>query len=118
MLPFFKLPIVHKVDLVYSAEARTGLPVNATLETGEIYAPDPPGTFRFPTYYTVNLEFEKRIHLFGRYWAVRAGFDNITNHPDPLLSNGIINPPTQPAPIFIDGNGRALDGRIQYLGKE
>ncbi|MGC1978447.1 MAG: TonB-dependent receptor, partial [Candidatus Sulfotelmatobacter sp.] len=118
VLPFFKLPIVHKVDLVYSAEARTGLPVNATLETGEIYAPDPPGTFRFPTYYTVNLEFEKRIHLFGRYWAVRAGFDNITNHPDPLLSNGIINPPTQPAPIFIDGNGRALDGRIQYLGKE
>ena len=49
---------------------------------------------------------------------MRAGFDNITNHPDPLLSNGIINPPTQPAPIFIDGNGRALDGRIQYLGKE
>jgi Carboxypeptidase regulatory-like domain/TonB dependent receptor len=118
VVPFFKLPIVHKVDMVYSAEARTGLPVNATLETGEIYAPDPPGTFRFPTYYTVNLEFEKRIHLFRRYWAVRAGFDNITNHPDPVLSNGIINPPTQPAPIFIDGNGRALDGRIQYLGKE
>src|SRR5580700_3819976 len=118
VVPFFKLPIVHKVDLVYSAEARTGLPVNATLETGEIYPPDPPGTFRFPTYYTVNLEFEKRIHFFGRRWAVRAGFDNITNHPDPLLSNGIINPPTQPVPIFIDGNGRALDGRIQYLGKE
>ena len=118
VLPFFKLPIVHKVDLVYSAEARTGLPVNATLETGAIYAPDPPGTFRLPTYYTVNLEFEKRIHLFGRYWEVRAGFDNVTNHADAMLSNGIINPPTQPVPIFIDGNGRALDGRIRYLGKE
>jgi hypothetical protein len=117
VLPFFKLPIVHKLDLVYSAEARTGLPVTATLETGEIDSSDPPGTFRFPTYYTVNLEFEKRIHLFGRYWAIRAGFDNVTNHPDPLLSNGIINPPAQPVPIFIDGNGRALDGRIRYLGK-
>src|ERR1700733_11049462 len=118
VLPFFKLPIVHKVDLVYSAEARTGLPVNATLETGAIYAPDPPGTFRLPTYYTVNLEFGKRIHLFGRYWEVRAGFDNVTNPADAMLSNGIINPPTQPVPIFIDGNGRALDGRIRYLGKQ
>jgi hypothetical protein len=24
---------------------------------------------------------------------------------------------TRPVPIFIDGNGRALDGRIRYLGK-
>src|SRR5580692_3015738 len=118
VVPFFKLPLVHKVDLVYSAEARTGLPVNATLETGAIYPPDPPGTFRLPTYYTVNLEFEKRIHFFGRYWQVRAGFDNVTNHADANLSNGIINPPTEPVPIFVDGNGRALDGRIRYLGKQ
>jgi hypothetical protein len=117
VLPFFKLPVIHKVDLVYSAEARTGLPVNATSEQGEIYAADPPGTFRLPTYYTVNLEFEKRIHLLGRFWAVRVGFDNVTNHANAVLSNGIINPPTQPFPIFVDGNGRALDGRIRYLGK-
>jgi hypothetical protein len=117
VLPFFKLPIIHKLDLVYSAEARTGLPVNATSEQGEIYAADPPGTFRLPTYYTVNLEFEKRIHLLGRYWAVRVGFDNVTNHGNAMLSNGIINPPTQPTPTFVDGNGRGLDGRIRYLGK-
>ena len=36
MLPFFKLPILHKVDLVYSAEARTGLPFLATTDQGEI----------------------------------------------------------------------------------
>ncbi len=118
VVPFFKLPVVHKVDLVYSVEARTGLPVNVTSEQGEIYPAYPPGAFRFPTYYTVNLEFEKRIHLFGRYWEVRAGFDNVTNHADAVLSNGIINPPSQPVPIFIDGNGRALDGRIRYLGKQ
>ena len=117
VLPFFKLPIIHKFDLVYSAEARTGLPVNATSEQGTIYAAVPPGTFRLPTYYTVNLEFEKRVHLFGRFWAVRVGFDNITNHGNAMLSNGIINPPTQPTPTFVDGNGRALDGRIRYLGK-
>jgi Carboxypeptidase regulatory-like domain/TonB dependent receptor len=117
VLPFFNLPIVHKLDLVYSAEARTGLPVNATSEQGTIYPAYPPGTFRLPTYYTVNLEFEKRIRMFGRNWAVRVGFDNITNHGNAMLSNGIINPPTQPNPTFVDGNGRALDGRIRYLGK-
>jgi Carboxypeptidase regulatory-like domain/TonB dependent receptor len=117
VLPFFKLPIIHKFDLVYSAEARTGLPVNATSEQGTIYPADPPGTFRLPTYYTINLEFEKRIHLFGRYWAVRVGFDNVTNHGNAMLSNGILDPPTQPTPTFVDGNGRALDGRIRYLGK-
>jgi hypothetical protein len=117
VLPFFNLPIVHKLDLVYSAEARTGLPVNATSEQGTIYPAYPPGAFRLPTYYTVNLEFEKRIRMFGRNWAVRVGFDNITNHGNAMLSNGIINPPTQPNPTFVDGNGRALDGRIRYLGK-
>lgn len=118
IVPFFNLPVIHKVDMVYSTEVRNGLPVNATTEQGEIAAGYPPGTFRFPTYYTVNLEFEKRIHLFGRYWAVRAGFDDVTNHAQALLSNGIINPPTQPSPTFVDGNGRSLDARIRYLGKQ
>jgi carboxypeptidase family protein len=117
VLPFFKLPIIHKVDLVYSAEARTGLPFLATTDQGEIAPGDPPGTFRLPTYYTVNLQFEKRFHLFGRYWALRGGFDNVTNHGNAMLANGIIDP-THPFPTFIDGNGRAFTGRIRFLGQQ
>ena len=115
VLPFFKLPILHKVDMVYSAEARTGLPFNATTDQGEIAPGYPPGTFRLPTYYSVNLQFEKRFHLFGRYWALRGGFDNVTNHANAALANGIIDP-THPFPTYIDGNGRAFTGRIRYLG--
>jgi hypothetical protein len=66
VLPFFKLPIIHKLDMVYSAEARTGLPFYATTDQGQIHPGDPPGKLRLPTYYTVNLQFEKRFHLFGR----------------------------------------------------
>jgi hypothetical protein len=117
ILPFFKLPIIHKVDMVYSAEARTGLPFLATTDQGEIAPGFPPGFFRLPTYYSINLQFEKRVHLFKRYWAVRGGFDNITNHANANLANGIIDP-THPAPTFIDGNGRAFTGRIRFLGKD
>jgi hypothetical protein len=116
ILPFFKLPIIHKFDVVYSVEARTGLPFLATTDQGEIPPGDPPGTFRLPTYYSVNLQFEKRFHLLGRYWALRGGFDNVTNHANAALANGIIDS-THPAPTFIDGNGRAFTGRIRFLGK-
>ncbi len=117
ILPFFNLPLLHKVDLVYSAEARTGLPFYATTEQGEIAPGYPPGSLRLPTYYTVNLQFEKRFHLFGRYWALRGGFDNITNHGNAALANGVLDP-THPAPTFIDMTGRAFTGRIRYLGRQ
>jgi Carboxypeptidase regulatory-like domain/TonB dependent receptor len=117
VLPFFNLPILHKIDLVYSAEIRTGLPFLATTDQGEVAPGYPPGTFRLPIYYTVNLQFEKRFHLFGRYWALRGGFDDVTNHADAMLANSIIDP-THPSPTFIDGNGRAFTGRIRYLGKQ
>ena len=117
VLPFFNLPIIHKFDLVYSAEARTGLPFNATTDQGEIAPGHPPGTLRLPTYYSVNLQFEKRFHLFGRHWALRGGFNNITNHANASLANGILDP-AHPFPTFIDGSGRAFTGRIRYLGRQ
>jgi Carboxypeptidase regulatory-like domain/TonB-dependent Receptor Plug Domain len=117
ILPFFKLPVLHKIDLVYSAEARTGLPFNATTDQGGIAPGTTPETFRLPAYYTVNLQFEKRIHLFGRYWALRGGFNNVTNHANVNLANGIIDA-SHPVPTFIDGSGRAFTGRLRYLGKQ
>jgi hypothetical protein len=117
VLPFFKLPILHKIDLVYSAEVRTGLPFLATTDQGEIYPGTSPETYRLPTYYTINLQFEKRFHLFGRYWALRGGFDNVTNHGNAQVANSILDS-THLSPTFIDGNGRAFTGRIRFLGKQ
>lgn len=116
IVPFFRLPILHRVDLVYSAEAHTGLPFYATTDQGELYPGDPPGKLRLPTFYTINLQFEKRFHLFGRYWALRGGFDNITNHANAALANGVLDS-AHPFPTFIDANTRAFTGRIRYLGK-
>ncbi|MGA8213243.1 MAG: carboxypeptidase regulatory-like domain-containing protein [Candidatus Sulfotelmatobacter sp.] len=117
IVPFFKLPVIHKLDLVYSGEARTGLPFLATTDQGEIAPASASETLRLPTYYSINLQFEKRFHLFRRYWALRGGFDNVTNHANAQLANSVIDP-THPSPTFIDGNGRAFNSRIQYLGRQ
>jgi hypothetical protein len=118
ILPGFNLPFIHKFDIVYSAEARNGLPFYGNTDQDEIapgYAPS--SSLRLPTYYTLNLQLEKRVHLFGRYWAGRAGFNDITNHG---LVTGVASTidPSHPAPTFIDGNGRAFALRIQYLGRQ
>ena len=117
ILPFFNLPLIHKLDMVYSAEARTGLPFLATTDQGQISPGTTPETYRLPTYYTVNLQFEKHFHLFGRYWAIRAGFNNVTNHGNTQLANGILDS-THTSPTFIDANGRAFTGRLRYLGRQ
>jgi hypothetical protein len=72
---------------------------------------------RLPTYYTLNLQVEKRLHLFKRYWAVRAGFDDITNRA--LITGAVATlDPSHPSPTFIDSAGRAFTGRIRYLGRQ
>jgi hypothetical protein len=118
ILPGFNLPFIHKFDIVYSCEARDGLPYYGTTDQGEIapgYAPT--SSLRLPAYYTLNLQFEKRLHLFKRYWAGRAGFDDITNH---ALVTGVAATldSSHPVPTFIDGTGRAFEVRIRYLGRD
>ena len=113
-LPFVRLPILHDVDLAYSAEVRTGFPFNVFTDQQLLYAPQ--GAYRFPTYFTLNLHLEKRFHLFGYYWALRGGFDNITGRSNPYLVNADVN-----SPQFLTFTGvdhRALTSRIRFLGKK
>jgi len=116
VLPFYTLPVVHKFDMVYSYEFRSGQPFFGTTDQEEISSvyPEP---FRQPAYYTINLQFEKRFRFFRRYWALRGGFDNITNHANVSVANSVIDS-AHPFPTYIDNNGRAFDSRIRYLGKQ
>ena len=113
-LPFFSLPIVHRLDLAYSAEARNGFPFDVYNNLQQLVAP--PGSYRFPTYFTLNLQLEKRFHAFGYYWALRGGFDNITGNLDPIFVNANIN-----SPQFLTFSGyghRAFTSRIRFLGRK
>ena len=113
-LPFFNLPIIHHLDLAYSAEARNGFPFYVYNNLQELVKP--PGSLRFPNYFTLNLQLEKRFHAFGYYWALRGGFDNITNNLNPIFVNGDIN-----SPQFLTFSGyghRSFTSRIRFLGRK
>jgi len=113
-LPFFSLPIVHHLDLAYSAEARNGFPFDVYNNLQELV--EPPGARRFPTYFTLNLHLEKRFRAFGYYWALRGGFDNLTDNQNPIFVNGNIN-----SSQFLTFSGyghRSFTSRIRFLGRK
>jgi hypothetical protein len=115
-LPFFKLPIIHQLEIAYSLEARTGFPFSLFNNQQELISA--PGAERFPSYFSLNLQPEKRFHLFGYYLAVRGGFDNITGRCNPYVVNNTIDPVSHPAPTFTACQGRAFTSRIRLLGKK
>ena len=114
LVPFFKLPIIHEFDIAYSLEARSGFPFNITNDLQQLV--EPPGTRRFPSYLSLNLFVEKRFHAFGRYWALRGGLENITDHANPAVVNADINSPQ--FLTFSAFQGRAFTTRIRLLGKK
>ena len=110
----FRLPWIHALEFDYSFDWRTGYPYNVINLEQELVGL--PGQVRFPDYASLNLHVEKRFHLFGFEWALRAGFNNITNRQNPLIVDNNIDSPTFGA--FGDFQHRAFTGRIRFLGRK
>ena len=115
-LPFFSFPIFHKFELAYSAEARTGFPFTEFNDQQEVLGKV--GAERYPFYFSLNLQLEKKFHLFHYYWALRGGFDNITGRCNPYVVNSVIVPSTHPNPTFTACQGRAFTSRIRLIGRK
>ncbi|MGA2457657.1 MAG: carboxypeptidase regulatory-like domain-containing protein [Terriglobales bacterium] len=113
-LPLPKLPIIRKTEIAYSMETRTGFPFNVTNDQQQLVGP--PGSRRFPDFFSLNLYLEKRFHLFGYFWELRGGLDNITDHSNPLVVNSDINSPQ--FLTFSAFEGRAFTSRIRLLGRK
>jgi carboxypeptidase family protein len=113
-VPMFKLPILHQTAIAYSMEARTGFPFDVVNDQQQLVGP--PGSHRFPEYFTLNLQLEKRFHLFGYFWELRGGLDNFTNHTNPIVVNNDINSPQ--FLTFSAYEGRAFTSRVRLLGKK
>jgi hypothetical protein len=114
-VPFFNLPIFHKFELAYSMEGRTGFPFTELTDQDQIHGKV--GAERFPDYFTLNVQLEKRFHFLGYYLALRGGFDNITGRCDPFVVDGIIDS-THQVPTFSACLGRAFTSRIRLLGRK
>lgn len=112
-LPLFPLPIVHQLEVAFSSELRDGFPYNLLTDQQKLIGA--PGAQRFPAYFSLNLQLEKRFHLFGYYLALRGGFDNITGRCDPFVVDNIIDS-AHPQATFTACLGRAFTSRIRLLG--
>ncbi|MBO0720015.1 MAG: TonB-dependent receptor [Blastocatellia bacterium] len=108
-LPFFK-----GFDLSYTVDWRDGFPFSVVDGNQQLIGP--PNYMRFPDYFSVNLHAEKRFHLIGKYWAVRGGFNNLTNRPNPSEVDNNMDSPTFLR--YFGPQKRAFVGRIRFLGKK
>ncbi len=108
------LPLGKVLDVAYSVDWRDGFPFGLVNQDQQLVAP--PGARRYPTYFALNLAFERRVMLFGYQWAFRAGFNDITNRHNPFAVDNNINSPTFLTYTAIDG--RALVARIRLLGRK
>lgn len=108
------LPLIKGFDLAYSLEIRDGFPFAVVNQQQQLVLP--PGTYRFPTYITLNPHLEKRFHALGFYWALRGGFDNVTNRQNPYSVNNVLGSPQYLT--FSNFDRRAFTARIRFLGRK
>jgi hypothetical protein len=108
------LPLIRGYDLAYALDARSGFPFYLVNQNQQLVAG--PGAERFPAYFSLDLAAEKRFHLFGYLWALRAGFDNITNRQNAgYVDNNVDSPQFL---TYSAVQGRVLTGRIRLLGRK
>jgi hypothetical protein len=108
------LPLIKGFDAGFSFEGRTGFPFAAINDQQQIVRP--PGTYRFATYLSLNVHLEKRFQALGFNWALRGGFDNVTNRQNAFTVNNDINSPQ--FLTFSNFDRRAFTARIRFLGRK
>ena len=108
------LPLTRGFNLGYTLDARTGFPYDLVNQKQQLVAP--PGARRFPEYFTLNVAVERRIGFLGFEWALRAGFDDVTNrHNATAVDNNVDSPHF----LELSGlTGRALVARLRLLGRK
>ena len=107
-------PLPGKFSLAYSLDWRDGFPFSLVNQDQQLVGA--PGSMRYPRYFSLDLQMERRIPMFGFMWALRAGFNDITNRSNPSVVNNNVD-----SPDFLTYNGiqgRALTARVRFLGRK
>jgi len=97
-------------DLV---EWRNGFPFSSVNDEGHVIGPV--NQFRYPNFFELNVHLERRFVFRKHRWALRAGYNNITNHHNYNVVNNNLSSPRFMS--FYGGQSRALNVRIRWLGK-
>jgi hypothetical protein len=108
------LPLPWKCTLAYWLDWRDGFPFSLVNQDEQLVGS--PDSHRYPAYFSLNVHLERRFHVLGFEWALRAGFDNITNHQNPFAVDNNVD--SRHFLTFGAIQGRALTGRIRLLGRK
>jgi hypothetical protein len=113
LLPSSLAFLVRNTSLSCLIEARSGFPFSLVNEEGFLVGK--PNRMRFPSYFNLNLHFERRFRFLSYLWAWRFGLNNLTNHGNPNVVNNNIDSPSFLA--FGRGQPRAFNVRLRFLGR-
>jgi len=76
----------------------------------------PPGSMRYPSYFNINLQFERKFMLLHYLWAWRFGYNNLTNNLNPVTVNNVLG--TSDYLTYGRGQVRAFSVRLRMLGRK
>ncbi len=105
--------LTRDTDVAYLLEYRTGFPFSVVNEEGFLVG-NPDGR-RLPSYFDINLHFERRFGFLHYLWAWRVGLNNLTNDGNPNVVNNNID-----SPNFLTygrGQRRAVAVRLRLMGR-
>jgi hypothetical protein len=105
--------ITRDTDVAYLVEYRTGFPFSVVNEDGFLVGN--PESRRLPSYFDINLHFERRFRFLHYLWAWRVGLNNLTNSGNPNVVNNNID-----SPNFLSygrGQRRAVAVRLRFMGR-
>jgi hypothetical protein len=108
------VPLVKKFTLAYFLEYRDGYPFSIFNQNEQLA--DAPGSRRFPSYFSLDVHFERRFSFLNYNLAVRAGFNDITNRHNPNVVNSNIDSPNFLS--FSSSQHRSFTARLRFLGKK
>jgi hypothetical protein len=75
----------------YLLDVRTGFPFSVVRDSGAVVGPV--NSYRYPTYFELNLHLERKFRV-GRYrFAIRAGVNNLTKALNATGVNNVVDSP-------------------------
>jgi Carboxypeptidase regulatory-like domain len=98
----------------YLLEYRTGYPFSAINQ--QQFLVGPPNSLRFPSYTNANFGVEKKFRFRGYIFAARLAVINIFGGQN---ANTVVNNVDAPNYLtFYGGQGRAVTGRLRFVGRK
>jgi hypothetical protein len=101
-------------SVAYLVETRSGFPFSVQQDNGQIVGQV--NSFRLPQYFNINLHVERRFHYRSNLLAIRAGFNNLTDHGNYSVANTVIGSPQFLS--YYGSEGRHFVMRLRWLGRE